>query len=149
MVFVDQYVSAPGAYNATKFAVEALSDALRLELAPLGIDVVVVEPSIVRTSFLSRSLAEQSTAPTVRSRFAHALESLHAQREMLDARAIGPEMVAAAITSVIARRRPPARVAVPRTHGWAISVAQMIPTRLRDAVLRRAGGMLPRALPSA
>lgn len=133
-----------GAYNASKFAIEALSDALRLELAPLGVDVVVIEPSVVRTSFIERSLVELDRYGS--SRFAHALRSLAEQRPMLEARAIDASEVAEAIAKVVAARRPAPRIAVPRSHGWAISVAKMLPTRVRDAVLRRAGGMQPRAL---
>ena len=47
-----------GFYNATKFAVEGLSEALAAELAPLGIHVMVVEPGAFRTNFLGRSGAE-------------------------------------------------------------------------------------------
>src|SRR5688500_4857405 len=40
-----------GAYHATKYAVEALSDALRMEVARFGIDVICVEPGLIRTEF--------------------------------------------------------------------------------------------------
>ena len=50
-------VAAPGIgfYNATKFAVEGLSEALAAELAPLGIHVTIIEPGPFRTDFLGRS----------------------------------------------------------------------------------------------
>jgi NAD(P)-dependent dehydrogenase (short-subunit alcohol dehydrogenase family) len=44
-----------GYYNATKFAVEGLSEALAAEVAPLGIRVTIVEPGPFRTDFLGRS----------------------------------------------------------------------------------------------
>jgi NAD(P)-dependent dehydrogenase (short-subunit alcohol dehydrogenase family) len=46
-----------GAYNASKHAVAALTDALRMELAPFGITVVLVEPGAIRTGFAARALA--------------------------------------------------------------------------------------------
>jgi NAD(P)-dependent dehydrogenase (short-subunit alcohol dehydrogenase family) len=50
-----------GYYSATKFAVAGMSDALRREVAPLGIKVIVVEPSGFRTDFAGRSLHESRT----------------------------------------------------------------------------------------
>jgi NAD(P)-dependent dehydrogenase (short-subunit alcohol dehydrogenase family) len=50
-------IAGYGIYNATKFAVEGLSEALAIELAPLGIKVTVVEPGPFRTDFLGGSLA--------------------------------------------------------------------------------------------
>jgi len=56
--------SAPGSgyYSATKCAIEGLSDALRKEVAPLGIKVIVVEPGELRTDFSGRSLLQSRTA---------------------------------------------------------------------------------------
>ncbi|MEK1928631.1 MAG: SDR family NAD(P)-dependent oxidoreductase [Pararhizobium sp.] len=55
-------LAAPGSgyYSATKFAVEGMSDALRKEVAPLGIRVAIVEPGAFRTDFAGRSLHQAS-----------------------------------------------------------------------------------------
>jgi short-subunit dehydrogenase len=47
-----------GVYHATKYAIEALSDALRYEVAGFGIDVIVVQPGLIKSDFSSRTLAE-------------------------------------------------------------------------------------------
>ena len=56
--------AAPGSgyYAASKFAIEGLSDALRKEVGPLGIKVIVVEPGAFRTDFAGRSLTQSGTA---------------------------------------------------------------------------------------
>jgi NAD(P)-dependent dehydrogenase (short-subunit alcohol dehydrogenase family) len=51
-----------GYYNATKFAVEGLSEALAKECAPLGIKVIIVEPGPFRTNWAGRSLKTPKTA---------------------------------------------------------------------------------------
>jgi NAD(P)-dependent dehydrogenase (short-subunit alcohol dehydrogenase family) len=47
-----------GVYHATKYAIEALSDALRYELAGFGIDVIVIQPGLIRSDFSRRTVAE-------------------------------------------------------------------------------------------
>ena len=46
-----------GTYSATKFALEALSDAMRVELAPFGIQVVLIEPGNIRSNFMATAQA--------------------------------------------------------------------------------------------
>ncbi len=52
---------ATGYYHATKFAVEALSESLAMEVAPLGIKVLIVEPGAFRTDWAGRSMSESAT----------------------------------------------------------------------------------------
>src|SRR5271169_2028724 len=95
-------VASPGMgyYNATKFAVEGLSEALAGELAPLGIKVTIVEPGPFRTDFLGRSVVVaktriadyDSTAGNMRKYFAEndgkqpgdPLRAVHAMMQVVD-----------------------------------------------------------------
>jgi NAD(P)-dependent dehydrogenase (short-subunit alcohol dehydrogenase family) len=101
-----------GYYSATKFAVAGMSDALRKELAPLGIKVIVVEPSGFRTDFAGRSLHESRTriddyAETAgRRRKEH--DRSHGQQ------AGDPARGAQAIIKVVESDHPPERLALGR-----------------------------------
>jgi NAD(P)-dependent dehydrogenase (short-subunit alcohol dehydrogenase family) len=96
---------ALGQYNATKFAVEGLSDALRQEVEPLGIRVMVVEPSGFRTDWAGRSANESphqiddymASAGTVR----------HAVRASSGEQPGDPVRAAAAIVKAVASGNPP------------------------------------------
>ncbi len=98
-----------GVYSSTKFAVEGLSEALRDEVAPLGIHVTVVEPGYFRTDFLdSTSLVESQhriddyagTAGAVRSRAA----TLSHQQPG------DPDKLATAIVTLVEAKEPPLRL---------------------------------------
>jgi NAD(P)-dependent dehydrogenase (short-subunit alcohol dehydrogenase family) len=107
------YAASPGwgAYCATKFAVEGLTEALQIELAPLGIKATVVEPGFFRTDFLDQqSLVETATriddyAATVGAMRDFAGGANHAQPG-------DPSRLATAILALVASPEPPLRLAL-------------------------------------
>jgi NAD(P)-dependent dehydrogenase (short-subunit alcohol dehydrogenase family) len=130
-------VSLPfmGVYNSTKFAVEALSDAMRMELGSFGIDVVVVQPGYIRTHFTATSLGTLSDGvrePAYRPYLAKA----DAVVNRWEAMASGPEVVSRAIEKAITARRPRARYVAPASTALGLVLYTLLPTRLTDAALR-------------
>jgi NAD(P)-dependent dehydrogenase (short-subunit alcohol dehydrogenase family) len=108
-------MAAPGSgfYSATKFAVEGMSDALRKEVKPLGIGVMVVEPSGFRTDFAGRSLRQSARtidayAPTAGKRRKEAITT--------DGQQAGdPVRAASAIIEALQADAPPFRLALGRS----------------------------------
>jgi NAD(P)-dependent dehydrogenase (short-subunit alcohol dehydrogenase family) len=97
-----------GVYNSTKFAIEGLSEALRADLAPLGIHVTIIEPGVFRTDFLDDSSLRRTTpiddyAGTVGKTREWALEKNHQQPG-------DPVKAARAIVAVAASDAPPMRL---------------------------------------
>lgn len=94
-----------GFYNATKFAVEGLSEALAEELAPLGIQVLIVEPGPFRTDFLGRSMATAARRIAAYDDTAHAR---HRYRERNDGQQAGdPAKAVAVMLQAIDAEQPP------------------------------------------
>ncbi len=118
-----------GAYSATKFAVEALSDALRWELAPFGIQVVIVEPGSISTPFdataqaRSRAILANDSSP-YRALYAHAAAFAASMRRQ----GAGPEVVSQVIEQAIVADRPKRRYLV------AIPFSGRLVLRLGDGV---------------
>ncbi len=94
-----------GIYNATKFAVEGLSEALAKEVGPLGIRVMIVEPGPFRTDFLGGSLA---TAGTVLADYAHTAGETRAAAQKRDGAQPGdPVRAAEAIIQAVTAEKTP------------------------------------------
>ncbi|GAA3432816.1 oxidoreductase [Kutzneria kofuensis] len=98
-----------GIYNSTKFAVEGLSEAMRIELAPLGIAVTIVEPGMFRTDFLDGSSLH--TAAAVIGDYADTAGQTRGRPAEYNQRQQGdPVKAAAAIITVATAEKPPLRV---------------------------------------
>jgi short-subunit dehydrogenase len=135
-----------GAYHATKYAVEALSDALRLELAAFGIGVSIVEPGPIRTAFSQRSLHEIDRQRGRDTSYASAYARADRIAAQADERAVGPEVVSRAIEHAATARRPRRRYVVPFKMGLALWLMKLTPTALLDFVFTRFMGLSRRQL---
>jgi NAD(P)-dependent dehydrogenase (short-subunit alcohol dehydrogenase family) len=127
-----------GVYGATKYAVEALSDALRQEVAGFGIQVVIIEPGFVATglgeSADARAGARHDIPDAYASMVAGGTRYLAAQI----AKGIRPEQVAAAIADAAEHRSPRPRYVVPPRARPLIGLLTTLPDRLADRAKQRA-----------
>lgn len=135
-----------GAYGASKFAVEALSDSMRQELQPFGVHVVVIEPGVTRTGFADHSLEGTEAYAHDGAPYAPVFATIEAMSARADRFAVEPSVVVAAMVRAIEARCPAARYVAPRAMGPALAVARALPTQLLDTALRRAFGLSRRRL---
>lgn len=129
-----------GWYNVTKYAVEAFSDALRMETKPFGIDVVMIEPGAIKTNWgpiAAQHLRESSAGTAYEeagTRWANSMEWYYKSRGLSS-----PQVVAKAISRAVNSRHPKARYCCGRfSHAGQLAHAIM-PARWWDAMMRRIG----------
>ena len=130
-----------GAYHASKYALEALSDALRMEVAPLGIQVVIVEPGTIRTEFATRTKHEAGRARGTDSRYSAIYERSAELEEKFGKLAGGTAPVVRAIERALFARRPHARYVAPKKFALLIALVRLLPTCWVDALMRRTFGL--------
>ena len=129
-----------GAYNATKFALEALSDAMRHELAPSGIRVSLIEPGPIESRFVAHALAAlkdhidmdtSAHAETYEVRLA-AMEAGGKKRFKL-----GPEAVAKKLVHALESPRPRVRYYVTLPTYFAAMSRRFLPPSIADSMVAR------------
>jgi NAD(P)-dependent dehydrogenase (short-subunit alcohol dehydrogenase family) len=131
-----------GVYHATKYAVEALSDALRWEVAPFGIDVVIIEPGLIRTEFANTVAAqmEQVDDDGPYARFNQSIKKATTKAYTTGPMAkLGgePDDVAKVIEQALTAKRPRTRYPVTPSARVFMLNRRMLPDRAWDAMLRR------------
>ena len=129
-------------YHATKFALEALSDCLRMEVEPFGIDVVVIEPGGIRTEW-SGIAADKVRAVSATGPYA---AQGNAVAESLDSdtnrrRSSPPELIGRTVRKAVTARRPKTRYAVGFGAKPLIAAHTLLPDRTFDSLIRRATGV--------
>jgi NAD(P)-dependent dehydrogenase (short-subunit alcohol dehydrogenase family) len=126
-----------GPYHGSKFALEAVSDVLRVELHPFGVHVVLIEPGLVDTGYAdtaSTGLHEAAEGPygDLARSFRAAMASSYGGRQ-----ATTPEHVAEVVVRAATARRPRARYPVTLNARLLIAGRALLPDKVWDAVQRR------------
>jgi NAD(P)-dependent dehydrogenase (short-subunit alcohol dehydrogenase family) len=134
-------IALPGlsVYAASKFALEALSDALRVELKPFNIDVVLIEPGNVATPIWEKSIADNDAVmaqadAAVKKLYANLIQVLN--RIAQNPRGIKPEHVANIVAHALVVKRPRSRYMVGKGI-WMMWLLSRLPDSLRDWIILR------------
>jgi len=142
-----------GVYNSTKYAVESLSDALRIELGPFGVHVSLIEPGAIETEFTPRSLDGAAKYRNADSPYAPVAGAFERMERMAKQTSVGPAPVSRAITRAVESGRPRARYVAPRFAGLFVALMRLVPTRWADQSARLLLGFtrknFAKALPAA
>jgi NAD(P)-dependent dehydrogenase (short-subunit alcohol dehydrogenase family) len=133
-----------GPYNASKFGLEGLSDALRRELRHLGVAVVVVEPGGVKTPIWKKGNAAademlENVPEEAQRLYGGLVDAVRAEtRKVEQERGMPPSAVAEVIGRALTARRPKTRYLVGRDAKLRAAIAKCLPDRAMDALIGRA-----------
>jgi NAD(P)-dependent dehydrogenase (short-subunit alcohol dehydrogenase family) len=134
-----------GFYHGTKHAVEAISDALRWEVRGFGIDVVVIEPGLIKTHFGETAVGSIDGAaedgPYAKFNEAVGTATAGVYEGPMARLGAGPEAVAKKIEKAISARRPKTRYPVTASARLAMTQRKLLTDRMWDAML---GSQFPR-----
>jgi NAD(P)-dependent dehydrogenase (short-subunit alcohol dehydrogenase family) len=131
-----------GYYHATKYALEAITDALRFEVAGFGIDAILIEPGLIRTEFgesAGRSFEGWGGATDASDAYASFNEAIaRTTREAYEGGPMsrlggGPETVARTIERAIVAKKPKARYTVTPSANLLLTIRKLLPDRAWDA----------------
>jgi NAD(P)-dependent dehydrogenase (short-subunit alcohol dehydrogenase family) len=131
-----------GAYSATKFALEALSDALRMELAHFGVSVVLIEPAWVATDLAAASAQQASGQTLAVDGYDELFSGTGAYvADQIEHHAIPPEQVARRIADAAEARSPKTRYVLPARSRFLIALMAALPDGRADRAKRRTVGL--------
>jgi short-subunit dehydrogenase len=126
-----------GLYHATKYALEAVSDALRYEVASFGVDVILIEPGLITTNFEQTSVKgvpQEGPYAEFNRKVAEATEN--AYKGPMSKLGGGPEAVAKTIAKALEAKRPRARYPVTPSAHLMINQRRVTPDRVWDMMMR-------------
>ena len=130
-----------GWYHASKHAVEALSDALRMETAPFGIDVVVIEPGLIRTEWsgiAANHLEETAEGSAYASQIKAVANSMRS--ESTNKRQSPPSVIADTVEKIVTARKPRTRYVVGFAAKPLVTLRRLLPDRAFDRLISAGQG---------
>jgi len=131
-------------YAASKHAIEAIGDALRVELRSSNVQVALIEPGSVATPIWDKSRAQGeglSIPVELTEQYGHVSAAMNKVLEDTERRGISPERVAETIEQALTARRMKARYLIGRDAKAMLLVKRLLPDHVFDRVARRALGV--------
>lgn len=130
-----------GPYSASKFALEAISDSLRVELMPAGVDVILIEPGVIATPIWQTSIkaADKLMAdlpPEVDRYYGRIIRAVRKRAAHGDVAGLPPDRVARVVEKALTSAHPRARYVVGRDARLRL-ILQRLPDRIRDRIIAR------------
>jgi NAD(P)-dependent dehydrogenase (short-subunit alcohol dehydrogenase family) len=134
-----------GPYNASKFALEGMSDSLRRELRPWGMHVALIEPGAVATPIWDKGVEqadeiERDAPPEVRERYGEVMAAIRKESEKNRTEGVPPQEVADAVAHALTASKPKTRYLVGRDAKARGPISKVLPDRVMDAAIGRALG---------
>lgn len=130
-----------GAYCASKAALHCLSEALRMELAPFGIQVVTVQPGAIQSNF--GHAAEQGLAGVLspESWYVPLEAKIRGRAVLSQTQATPADAFAEQLVAAVLRPQPPMTIRLGKKSGWLPLLKQLLPPRLMEFLLKRQFGL--------
>jgi NAD(P)-dependent dehydrogenase (short-subunit alcohol dehydrogenase family) len=130
-----------GAYAGSKFALEAVSDALRREVGTAGVKVVVVEPGAVKTEIAERGIATSqelsaSMSAVQLARYGDVMDAVTIQARSFNETGVSAEAAAAVIAKAATASRPRTRYTIGRDAAILLRVSRFVSDRTLDNIVR-------------
>ena len=130
-----------GPYSASKFALEALTDSLRIELIPAGVDVIIVEPGMIATPIWQTSIKAadklmDTLPPEADKYYGRIIRGVRERASSGDVKGLPPDSVARVVEEALTTAKPKTRYVVGRDARMRLLLG-MLPDRMRDRIIAR------------
>ena len=122
-------------YSASKFALEAFTDAVRMEMRRYGVRACIVEPGDTKTGFTAARVMQSPDRDT--DQYGGTLKKSVARMASDEQNGISPETVARAVLTLAGKKNPPARVPVGLKYRVLMQLLRIVPDRGKEMVLSR------------
>jgi NAD(P)-dependent dehydrogenase (short-subunit alcohol dehydrogenase family) len=149
VVFMSSVGGRPGGalpyaspYGASKHALEALADSLRIEMRPFGVEVSIIEPGAVATPIWDKSIGEaavtrEGVSPELLEVYGDRMDKMSTLAAKTGARGVDPDDVAAAVEAALTAPKPKTRQVVGREAKIQARLASILPSRTFDRIIER------------
>jgi NAD(P)-dependent dehydrogenase (short-subunit alcohol dehydrogenase family) len=149
VVFMSSVGGRPGGalpyvspYGASKHALEAAADSLRIEMRPFGVEVAIIEPGAVATPIWDKSTDEaarlrEGVSPELLEVYGERMDKMAALATKTGARGVDPDDVAAAVEQALTAEKPRTRYVVGREAKIQARLASILPSRAFDRIIER------------